>query len=227
MSNSSRLRLVVFDCDGTLVDSQHSILSAMHGAFGAHGMPLPDHAAVRRIIGLELEAAVANLLPGADSALHRDIAMSYREAYRDNRTNNSANDPLFPGAKETVEAMSAAGWPLGIATGKSRRGVTAVLEMHGLARHFVTIQSSDSGPGKPNPAMLLQAMAEAGAEPDDTVMIGDTTYDMEMAANAGAHALGVAWGYHEIEELCHVGARHVVDSFSEIPSAVEKLFGNG
>jgi len=225
MSNSSRLRLVVFDCDGTLVDSQHSILAAMHGAFDAHGLPLPDRAAVRRIIGLELIEGIARLLPGAHEDLHRTVALAYRDSYRANRADSLSNDPLFPGARDTVEALVEAGCLLGVATGKSHRGVTAVLEIHGLSPHFVTTQSSDSAPGKPNPGMLLQAMAETGTEPEDTVMIGDTTFDMEMAANAGTHALGVAWGYHDDDELRDAGAHRVVDAFTDIPKVIEALLG--
>jgi phosphoglycolate phosphatase len=225
MSDNARLRLAVFDCDGTLVDSQDTIHKAMLGAFAGHGLPLPDRAAVKRVIGLELTHAMAMLLPDAAPEVHVTVAEGYRTAYRANRTRGGGIDPLYPNAKEVVERMDADGWLLGVATGKSSHGLAHVLDSHGMAARFVTLQTSDKARGKPDPDMLLRAMDETGAAPEDTVMIGDTVYDMEMAVNAGTFALGVSWGYHATAELTGAGAHRIVEGFADIPDAADEVLG--
>jgi phosphoglycolate phosphatase len=197
----SRFRLVVFDCDGTLVDSQHAIIAAMRVAFRETGIDEPDPAAVRHVVGLTLEEAIRRLMPGALPELHRQSAAAYRRAFHIIRSRPDHQEPLFDGIADVVDALHRAGTLLGIATGKSRRGLDATLERHGLREKFVTLQTADMNPGKPAPDMLLNAMREAGAEPAETAMIGDTFYDLEMARNARTAAIGVAWGYHEANEL--------------------------
>ena len=122
-----------------------------------------------------------------------------------------------------MEVLEAAGWVLGVATGKSRRGLLMTLETHRLTDRFQTLQTADSGPGKPNPDMLLNAMREIGAGPDATVMIGDTTFDMEMAKRAGTMALGVSWGYHPVKHLYSAGAQAVIGEFRDLPETIETL----
>ena len=212
-------RLIVFDFDGTLVDSQRFIATAMARAFEDQGFPAPAPEAVRRIIGLRLETAAARLLfgsqdPGPDEM---ETAERVAAAYR------IVDEPLFPGARAALANLDEPHVCLGIATGKSRRGLVSSLERHDLSAFFVTLQTSDDGPGKPHPEILHRAMAEAGTEPEETVMIGDTSYDMEMAVNAGVAALGVDWGYHGAEELRASGAAHVVESFPELPSNLAAL----
>lgn len=217
-------RLVVFDCDGTIVDSQASIISAMATAFRAHGHPAPPAAAVRRVVGLPLEAAVAALAAGGLSGAEAEIVSeSYRQAFRALRLAGKVDDPLYPGAAAAFAALDAAGWLLGIATGKGRRGLDQTLERHGLTGRFVTLQTADSAPGKPHPAMLLNAVAEAGADAAATIMVGDTTFDMEMSQNAGILAIGVAWGYHEAEELWAAGAHLVIDRFDDLAPALDRI----
>jgi len=189
-----KIRLAVFDCDGTLVDGQHSIIASMNQAFEAFELAPPPADAVRHVVGLPLREAIIRLLPDAAEADYARLESGYVEAYSTLRRKGAVNDPLFPGVVETLDALDHTGWILGIATGKGRRGLLATLESHGIAGRFAILQTSDHGRGKPNPDMLLNAMSEAGAEPADTVMIGDTTYDMEMARRAGTMALGVAWG---------------------------------
>jgi phosphoglycolate phosphatase len=121
----------------------------------------------------------------------------------------TVHEPLFDGIAELVERLDADGWLLGVATGKSDRGLSLCLSHHGLLKRFVTLQTADRHPSKPHPSMILQAMADAGAVAETTVMIGDTSFDMEMAVNAGTRALGVAWGYHPPEELMDAGAARV------------------
>jgi phosphoglycolate phosphatase len=200
-SPGSGFRLVVFDCDGTLVDSQHAIVEAMRIAFQELGLGEPDPAAVRHVVGLVLEEAIARLLPRALPELHRQTAAAYRRAFHMLRSRADHQEPMFDGVLDAIDALSRSGTLLGVATGKSRRGLVATLERHGLGDKFVTLQTVDDNPGKPAPAMLLRAMADAGARPAETAMVGDTLYDMEMARNAGTAAIGVAWGYHAAEEL--------------------------
>jgi phosphoglycolate phosphatase len=216
-------RLAVFDCDGTLVDSQHSIVSAMHSAFAANGFEKPEPEAVRRVVGLSLVEAISRFLPDADTSTHDRITESYKEAFLSLRTRGEVREPLFPGTREGLETLDAAGWLLGVATGKGSRGLVITLEHHGLAGFFVTLQTADVARGKPNPDMLFRAMAETGADPGATVMIGDTTFDMQMARNAGTRAIGVAWGYHATRELWEAGAHIVVNDFGALPKAMENM----
>lgn len=211
-----RTKLAVFDCDGTLVDGQASICNAMERAFADAGLPAPDRGAVRRIVGLSLPQAVRRLLPDHDAAVHVAITASYKQAFRAARESGALSEPLFGGIAETVAALRQAGWTLGVATGKSDRGLDHCLAMHGLSADFATLQTADRHPSKPHPAMLEAALAEALVEPADAVMIGDTAYDMAMAVSAGVRAIGVAWGYHDPEELRAAGAEYVAASPAEL-----------
>jgi len=202
-------RLAIFDCDGTLVDSQHSIAAALADAFAAHGLPVPPPKESRRVVGLSLVEAMAALLPGRDRALHVDLAQTYKDAFQRLRARDAVDEPLFGGIAALLDALEADGWLLGVATGKSDRGLGLCLDCHGLSARFVTLQTADRHPSKPHPSMIEQAMADAGAEATTTMMIGDTSFDIEMARAAGVTAVGVAWGYHAPEELWEAGAHHV------------------
>ncbi|UUL81334.1 HAD-IA family hydrolase [Sphingomonas qomolangmaensis] len=203
-------RLALFDCDGTLVDSQANICLAMEHCFDVHALAPPDRHAIRRIVGLSLVEAIGILLPQGEEALHRAMADDYKLCFQKLRsTGGLLPEPLFEGIVEAIDTLSAAGWVLGVATGKSDRGLNLLLAHHGLSERFVTLQTADRHPSKPHPAMAAAAIAEAGAVPETTVMIGDTSFDMEMAVAAAAHPLGVSWGYHTPEELADAGAAHV------------------
>jgi phosphoglycolate phosphatase len=223
----AQIRLAVFDVDGTLVDSQHNILAAMTAAWRRHGLGDPEPAAVRRIIGLSLVEAVATLLPTHEASLHETIAQSYKDAFFTLRHQPDHQEPLFPGALDALASLDQAGWLLGVATGKTRRGLDAMIERHGLQNRFVTIQTADGNPGKPHPGMLLRALAEAGAEPADAVMIGDTVYDITMGRAARVATLGVTWGYHPPEELTAAGADRLVEDYADLPAALTVLLGEG
>lgn len=214
--------LVVFDCDGTLVDSQHTIVSAMSAAWRSAGLVPPDTTAIRRVVGLPLVEAIARLHREGTGADHAALAERYKESFHGIQR-ESADEPLFPGIRETLASLEAAGVLLGIATGKGRRGLALTLGRHGLERYFVTIQTADGNPGKPNPDMLLRAMAESGVEAASTMMVGDTTFDMMMARNAGVVGVGVGWGYHDPDELHAAGAALVVDSCAALVPALESL----
>lgn len=209
------MRLIVFDVDGTLVDSQHLIVEAMTRAFRANGLTPPERSRALSIVGLSLPEAMTQLI-GADGPVMA-LAEAYKTSFQDIRREAVLTEPLFPGARETVESLAGLDDViLGIATGKSRRGVEIVLRHHGLGTQFFTIQTADDHPSKPHPAMLEAAMAETGVDPGQTVFVGDTSFDMEMARASGATGIGVAWGYHAVEALHDSGARQVVDSYAEL-----------
>ena len=217
------ISLVVFDCDGTLVDSQHSVVAAMTEAWRAHGLSDPKAGEVRRVIGLPLVTGVASLLPEGAAVAPERVADSYRRAFFELRRRREVVEPLFPGALAALDAIEAAGRLLGIATGKSRRGLIATLEGHGLAARFVTLNTADDAKGKPAPDMVLRAMAEAGAGPEATLVVGDTVFDMAMARNAGVRCVGVGWGYHPADELAAAGGDRVVHGFAELPAAIAEI----
>lgn len=217
------LRLALFDCDGTLVDSQRMIVEAMGDAWRAHGLPEPDPDAVRRLIGLSLEEGIARLLPGSTAADRQTIGARYRSAFFERRRTGNLEEPLFPGAIEALDALEAEGVLLGIATGKSRRGLEAVLDRPGLRVRFATTQTADDGPGKPNPHMVRRAIAETGVESSRVAVIGDTVFDIEMARAAGVASVGVSWGYHDTDSLSAAGAGRMADAFADVPGAVMAL----
>jgi len=217
------VRLAVFDCDGTLVDSQHSIVACMEAAFVAAGLAAPTAEAVRRVVGLPLAESVARLSPVLVAGECKRIAEFYKQAFTAMRRDSPIDEPLFPGVRELLDVLAGEGVVLGVATGKGRRGLRITLEHHGLLDRFVTLQTADDAPGKPHPEMLRRAMAETGADSATTAMIGDTTYDILMARSAGTAAIGVAWGYHPPAELLAAGAHAVVDAAHEVPPAWQKL----
>ena len=220
---TSPLRLALFDCDGTLVDSLNSINAAMGEAWHAHGLPGPDPDAMRRVIGLPLEVAIAQLLPSATDDERQSIGARYRSAFFQRRQTDDVVEPLFPGAIEVLDSLEADGFLLGVATGKSRRGLEAVLERHALLARFVTIQTADDCPSKPNPHMVQRAMSETGVDPSGVVVIGDTVFDIQMARAAGVASVGVAWGYHPTDELSAAGAGAIAQAFADVPDAVKLL----
>ena len=215
------IRLVVFDCDGTLIDSQHGIVEATKRAFAENRFPPPATEAMRRVVGLSLMEAMVVLLPDGSGEEHRALVREYRRAALLLRQRPGHDEPLYPGAADALDALDAAGYLLGIATGRSQQGLRATLARHGLDERFVTLQTADDAPSKPHPKMLERAIEEAGA--DETVFVGDTVFDMQMAANAGVAALGVGWGYHGADELRAAGARAVVESFADLPEAIAVL----
>jgi phosphoglycolate phosphatase len=220
------MRLVIFDCDGTLVDSQHVITAAMEHAFRALDLVPPSRLDVLGVVGLSLPQAFAVL--AAAHPLSRQVRLA--ELYRDHfplvRQAAQASEPLYCGMREVVAALRRGGNILGIATGKSKRGVARLLEREGWQADCHTIQTADDHPSKPHPSMILQAMVEAGVRPEATVMVGDTSYDMEMALSARVGAVGVAWGYHAADRLAASGAHAIVRDGADLLAAIEAQFEN-
>lgn len=215
-SANAPLRLAIFDCDGTLVDSQHAIVAAMDAAFTAMALVPPSRAAVLSIVGLSLEGAIARLAPEQHPALISELAGHYRRYNIRVRESGQAFDPLYDGIAALLERLAADGWLMGVATGKALRGLNHVLATHGLAHHFVTLQTADLHPSKPHPSMIEAALAETGVEREHAVMIGDTSFDMLMAGAAGVRGLGVGWGYHPPAELVASGAATVAMDSAEL-----------
>lgn len=217
-------KLVIFDCDGTLVDSQHMIVEAMEIAFAEAGLARPQRAAVLSVVGLSLPLAVRRLLPIEADGLVARVADTYKASFHRLRKQDDGREPMFPGMREAIQDLAGRDdVVLGIATGKSRRGVGDLIVREGLTSHFVTVQTADTHPSKPHPSMVLAAMAEADAAAADTVMIGDTTYDMEMARAADVAALGVGWGYHPEAALHAAGADAVAATAADMCAAISRL----
>ncbi len=217
-------RLVIFDVDGTLIDSQRVILAAMVRAFGQAGHPVPAPAAILSIVGLSLPEAMAALAPELPETETLALAALYREGFRAQRgTGERALDtPLYPGARAALDALGL--MPdvrLGIATGKARAGLDHVLALHDLAGRFATMQTADGHPSKPDPSMLRAALAETGCSPERAVMIGDTEFDIAMGRAAGVHTIGVAWGYHAPERLVAAGADRVIAGFGDLQAVLD------
>lgn len=205
-------RLAIFDCDGTLVDGQAAVCDAMEAAFSQSGLAAPDRNEVRRSVGLSLHRAVAGLLPDAGPETQLAVVESYKRTFRDTRLSGSLHEPLYDGIAELLDRLSKDGWLLAVATGKSDRGLNACLKTHGIRDRFISLQTADRHPSKPHPAMLEQALADAGAQPGEAVMIGDTTFDIDMAHAASVRAIGVAWGYHTPDELRAAGASQIAET---------------
>ncbi len=214
-------KLAVFDVDGTLVDSRRSIAEAMAMAFTALSLPPPSYDATRRIVGLSLRPAIAELAPGLPERDYGRLADAYKDAFIANRAAGLV-EPLYDGARDLVARLRAAGWRLGVATGKARRGVDAFLANHDFTGWFDAAFCADDGPGKPDPHMLQLVIDAVGADPADVVMIGDTSFDMAMARAAGVRAQGVAWGFHTVDEIAAGGAHHIAD---DMPALDVSLLG--
>ncbi|WP_299943278.1 HAD-IA family hydrolase [uncultured Ruegeria sp.] len=221
---SPALRLVLFDVDGTLVDSQGAIVSAMTASFQAQSLPVPDRTEILSIVGLSLPHAMARLAPDQSDQAQNVLVEGYKQAYHAQRLEQgAASSPLYPGAREVIETLHAKPEVLlGVATGKSQRGLDALLEAHGLEQYFVTRQVADHHPSKPHPSMIETAMAETGVSAAQTAMVGDTSFDMEMAAAAKVTAIGVSWGYHDRSALS--AAHQVIDGFEHLPETLANIW---
>lgn len=196
--SADTFELLVFDWDGTLMDSEARIVTCMRAGFEALGLPPPSPPAVRNVIGLGLDQAIATLFPLADGPMRQSIIAVYREWFLGTDVTPT---PMFDGAVAMIERLHARDRLLAVATGKSRPGLNRALAESGLKPYFHATRCADDSFSKPHPAMLLELMDELGVAPAATVMIGDTEYDLEMARNAGVASIGVGYGAHSPERL--------------------------
>lgn len=214
--------LAIFDCDGTLVDSGGTIHRALRSTFDHHGLDCPPRGVTEKVIGLSLDEAFATLVPDGD---HPALSRTYKDAFFAMRSQGVVEEPLFDGITAALEGFRDDGWTLGIATGKSRRGLDHCLAAHGIADLFVTLQTADDHPSKPHPSMVLAAIAEASSAPGRTVFIGDTAWDMGSARSAVCGAIGAGWGYHDESELRDAGAHDVAREPAELMAMARRWIG--
>ena len=213
--------LVLFDVDGTLVDSQSQITDAMQNAFMAINQPLPTHREILSIVGLSLSEAFSHLLPDEPPENRERCSEIYKLAFAKARI-KGAKPEFYPGIYEVLaELHRQPNYALGIATGKSRRGLNALLESYEIASWFATAQVADDHPSKPNPSMIKMAMEETNIDPNCTIMVGDTSFDIDMAKSAGVFAIGVGWGYHPHTKLA--AADMLVHRAVDLSGAIDKL----
>jgi phosphoglycolate phosphatase len=204
--------LYIFDFDGTLVDSVDGIVAAMQAAISDISLPERSHAQVSNIIGLGLTEALQTLFPGIDGVKAEQAA----ERYSYHFINDHSGLVLFKGVESVLQSLKESGHSLAIATGKSRRGLNRVLESSTLQQYFFYSRCADETKSKPHPLMLIELLTETGIEASAAVMIGDTTYDINMAVNAGIKSIGVSYGVHSSEQLIDAGAERVIDRFDEL-----------
>lgn len=218
------MRLVIFDLDGTLIDSEALIVETVGEAFRAVAEPVPDDAAIRAISGITARDALAILAPKADPMRVDVLLESYIKHYQSRTA--TTREPMFSGALQALDRLQAAPQTiLAVATGKGYQSAVTLLEHHGIVARFNSIETPTHNRGKPDPQMLETAMEKAGVDAKQTVMVGDTIHDMRMAKAGGVKAIGVAWGYHAIDDLKEAGADIVLDDFSELDAAIDDLLG--
>ena len=212
MSEPRRFRLLVFDWDGTLADSTAIIAGAIQQACRDLDLPVPGDEAARFVIGLGLSDALRHVAPTLPAAEHPRLSERYREHY----LARDPEIPLFAGAREMLDDLDARGFLLAIATGKSRIGLARSLRQQRLEHLFAASRCADEGFPKPHPDMLLALMERCGTTPADTLMIGDTTHDLELAHNAGASAVAVTYGAHGADGLARLAPLATVSSVPEL-----------
>ena len=217
------MKLAVFDVDGTLVDSRAILKQASDAAFAALGLPAPPYDELRQIVGLSLREGLAILAPGRSGEVQETLVAHYKASFGDLHRQPGFVEPLYDGAAELLDRLKREGWKIAMATGKSRRGVDMIVAMHRWADLFDSTHCADDGPGKPHPAMLLEAMQVLDASPACTVMVGDTAHDIGMAKAAGVRAVGVTWGFHTRAEIEAAGADAVLDTFEDLAAELQRF----
>ncbi|WP_443750491.1 HAD-IA family hydrolase [Asticcacaulis solisilvae] len=215
------LKLVVWDVDGTLVDSRASIFKALQEAAVTVGLDAPTYDEVRQIVGLSLLEAVRHMRPDLAPDRAEAYASAYKQAFIRMHGDPDFHEPLYPGAEETLRRLKRDGWLIGMATGKSRRGIERNTEVYGWGDVFDTSFCADDGPSKPHPHMLDCNMVALGVDAHQTVMIGDTTHDIHMGRAAKVRTIGVSWGFHTVEELQAAGADVIVHDFNQLNAALD------
>jgi phosphoglycolate phosphatase len=219
------MKLAIFDIDGTLVDSRRIIHDAMLHAYDRCGLADPGFDRIRKVVGLGLRQAFSALEPDAPEDVLAALESAYVEGFVILRETQDGREPLYEGALELLEQLHRKGWKLGVATGKSRRGVTNIFRMHGLSRLFHASVCAQDGPGKPDPFMVEQNLRLIGASREATLVIGDATHDMAMARGAGVRAIGVCWGFAQADELSQAGAHELHHDYPSLTKALAAFGG--
>ena len=227
MNRRDAAALAAFDLDGTLLDSAGQIVERVIACWEACGFPAPDPVLAKRIIGLPWKESVLALLPDAGPEEFEKIRRYYDDVREGRRAASPLSETLFDGARATLEDLHGRGYALAIVTSRTGDRLAELLRDHGIDEFFLACKTADMGPAKPDPYLLRAAMFDAGASPATTMMIGDTTYDIEMAVSAGARAVGVSWGVHRADELRTAGAHRIADSFDEVRDAAVAMTRDG
>jgi len=204
--------LIVFDWDGTVMDSTAIIASSIQSACRDLGLPVPSDEAARHVIGMGLAQALQHAVPDAPPHLHEPLADRYRHHF----LAQDQTIPLFEGAAETIAELKEAGYLLAVATGKSRKGLDRVMDCSGLREFFIASRTADETFSKPHPAMLHELMDELAIDAERVLMVGDTTHDLQMAINAGVDAVGVTYGAHPEDQLRALAPLALLDNFHEL-----------
>jgi phosphoglycolate phosphatase len=187
------------------------------------GLEPPGYERLRQIVGLNLHDGLALLAPDMTSDQVVILCDNYRKFFSEMRKQPGFVEPLYAGAADLLARLKARGWKLALATGKSRRGVDIIVQMHDWGELFGTTHCGDEHPGKPHPAMLIEAMRVLGAAREDTLMVGDTSHDMKMAQAAGVRAVAVTWGFHTRAELEACGPDLICDTFEALEAELERF----
>jgi phosphoglycolate phosphatase len=213
MADDKKFQLLVFDWDGTLADSEACIIDTMQLASAKAELPRCDKSKIRDVIGLSLENAIEKLFPETETVVRKSVADSYREFYSSTSTSSV---PVFEGVVETLEKLNQENYFLAVATGKSRRGLDRSLSETGLTKYFHTTRCADETISKPHPQMLLEIMDYFGLKAADTLMVGDSEYDLQMANNAGTESVAVSYGVHDAERLQQCAPLGVIHHITEL-----------
>lgn len=214
--------LAIFDIDGTLVDSRRVIHDSMQKAFVEKGYAAPDYDAVRSIVGLSLDVAIEKIAPRHIS--HADLMElieAYKRVFLRHRQASENHEPLYEGVLDLLHHLKDEGWRMGVATGKSRRGLAALIKTYEFDRFFDVDFCADDGPGKPHPFMVEANLRALSVPAERAVMIGDTSFDMIMGRDADVMTIGVTWGFHTRSEIEQAGADHCVDNMKDLLSALD------
>ncbi len=208
----SRYDFVIFDWDGTVMDSTGLIASCIQDACRDEGLPVPSAHDARWVIGLGIAASMARVAPGITPQQQMSLADRYRRHF----LSREHEAPLFEGIRETLDDLRGRGRMLAVATGKARRGLERAFDSSGLRGHFDFSRCADEGHPKPHPDMVLWLLEQTGADPARTLMIGDTTHDLELASNAGVDAVAVCYGAHDADSLREHRASHYAESVADL-----------
>lgn len=218
------MKLIIFDFDGTLVDSRSLILESHRLVFSQFQLPVPSPAESLALVGKSLDVILTQLA-GPEAPI-LEMVKAYDLLLPQLRADSAFAEKPFDGAGDLLSELSAASdTVLGVATGHRTDTIAPALEELRWTDYFKTIQAADTAPSKPHPAMLLQALAATGVTPENALFIGDTTFDMEMAQAARLRSIGVGWGYHRAEPLLAAGAHRVVQSIDQLRDCIRTAMG--